>query len=114
METLPPIAPDWGMGQDAEFLMDKVELGDGYVQRRPQGINPLRRSWDPSWSLLSRAEKDQLVNFLYGKLGVEAFLFKDPDSDEVFKVVCEKAPKVTYTGFGLYSVTADFEEDFNP
>lgn len=116
MDHLPDIGvpPDFGLSQTGEFLTDVVELGDGYTQRRPKGINPYRRSWSPVWSTLSRAQKDTLVDFLNSRLGVKAFIFTDPDSDEEYKVVCPSPAAFSYDNYDVYSVGATFTEDFNP
>lgn len=116
MDYFPNTPPDWGLEVSFTFLTDKTELGDGYVQRRDKGINPVRRSWSPTWSLLSLEDKDTIVDFLLSKRSTTPFLFKDPDpsSSKKWKVVCSQAPQVAYQGYGVYQVAATFEEDFNP
>ena len=119
MDYLPDIGtnPDWGMGTEHELMIDKVDLGDGYVQRRPKGINPIRRTFTPTWTLLSKEQKDTLVDFFRGTYGVTPFLFTDPDHgdpNEAVKVTCGTTISVEHSMYNGYSVSVTLTEDFNP
>lgn len=114
METLPNIAPDYGMEPQPEFRVDAVKFGDGYTQRAPSGINSVSENWRVSWSLLDRDEYDQLYPFLLSRKGVEPFLWQPPWEDAPRKYVCTKLSGQRPTRTMFASITATFEEDFTP
>lgn len=116
MEVLPDVGinPSWGLSEGGEFRLQTVSFGDGYEQRRPDGINTTIRKWSVDWELLSREQKDTLYDFLLDLRGVDPFLWRVPDSGEVVQVVCKKKPSWAVDDYDSYSLTAEFTEDFNP
>lgn len=114
LETLTmPMNPDWGMGPDVKADVYEGKLGDGYVVRRPNGINYLRESWNPSWSNLDKSQATTLYDWLKERLQLTPFMWQDPISDTQKKVVCTKVSMAAST-VGIYQVAATFEQDFNP
>lgn len=115
MDTLPDIGrlPDYGLTDQPEFRVDTVKLGDGYEQRRPAGINSVRRSWSVTWSLISLAEMQTLRDFLKSKKGVEAFEWTLPIEGETVRVVCKQGASSTFDSFAGHTVSATFVEDFS-
>lgn len=112
MDTLPDIGrpPSFGFTETMEASVDRVSFGDGYEQRRPAGINSVKRAWSPEWSPLTVAQKDTMYDFLLSKKSVEAFLFTPKTHGAAVRVV---ATGVTWTQQGrFYSVSAVFTEDF--
>jgi len=107
------VNPDYGLKQGGEFRVQTVSFGDGYEQRRPDGINTVRRVWSLQWSNLDRWQKDALVDFLVEMKGAYAFLWHVPDSDDAYRVVCKKMPSWAVDDYGIYSVSAEFTEDFS-
>lgn len=105
--------PTYGLSAGGSFARDVVNFGDGYELRRFAGLQPYRRSWSVTWTALTVAQRNTLRNFLVDTGGVYAFEWKLPDEPSVFKVICPAAPMVSYDTFGLYTVTATFEEDQN-
>jgi len=114
MDTLPDIGrqPDYGLAGQPAFAVDTVSFGDGYEQRRPSGLNSVRRSWRVEWTLLDYTQMDALRDFLLSKKGVEAFLWEV--EGESVQVVCKQAPQDSHTNFSTYSLSATFTEDFTP
>ena len=113
METFPfATAPDWGLSDDVTASIEEQALGDGYVLRRPKGINYLRSSWSPSWSFLEKQESQDIYLWLKSRLGLTAFLWLHPDTLELTQVICKTVSRVT-ADVDLYSVKATFEQDFN-
>lgn len=106
------VNPDYGLQQGGEFRVQSVSFGDGYEQRRPGGINTVRRVWSLQWSNLDLWQKDALIDFLIDRKGVNAFLWQVPGSGDEYQVVCKKMPSWTADGYGIYSVSAEFTEDF--
>lgn len=107
------VPPDYGLKQGGQFRVKTVSFGDGYEQRMPDGLNTTKRTWSLKWSLLSRDQKNVLIDFLYEMKGAYSFLWNVPDSDEAYRVVCKKMPSWTVDDYGIYSVSAEFEEDFS-
>lgn len=116
MDYLPDVGinPDYGLQQGGSFRVQKVSLGDGYEQSRPDGINTVRRSWSVEWGLLDRAQRDTLYDFLVARKGVYAFLWEVPTEGVTFKVKCPKMPNWSHDAYGTFSLKASFVEDFTP
>lgn len=116
IEVLPDvgIAPDYGLKQSGSFRVKTVTFGDGYEQRIPDGINTVRRKWSVSWSMLNKAQKDMLEEFLYRMKGAYSFVWHIPDSDDAHKVVCKSPPTWVADDYGNYRLSATFDEDLNP
>lgn len=114
MDLLPDIdrEPDYGLSGQPSFAVDTVQFGDGYAQRRPAGLNSVRREWSVSWTLLSQVEMEVLRDFLLSRKGVHAFLWRLPEQHELVRVLCKEPPRYNYDGFEHYSLTATFTEDF--
>ena len=115
IDVLPDIGinPDYGLQQSGEFRTQVVSFGDGYEQRRPDGINTVRRQWSVEWTQLERWQKDTLIDFLVAMKGVYAFLWHVADSEDAYRVVCKQMPGWSADTFGSYSVQAEFVEDFS-
>lgn len=112
-ELLPDVGvnPDWGLSEKTEFKVSTVSFGDGYEQRRPEGLNSRRRKWTLKWTNLSLDQKDVLVNFLQERKGAYSFIWQKP-GDEAVRVLCESVG-FTWTDYSVYSVQASIKEDFS-
>ncbi|SES12640.1 Phage-related protein [Vreelandella subterranea] len=113
MDFLPDIPPDFGPQVSVAFDVDKVSFGDGYVQRAPAGLNSVSEQWPLSWSMLTRAEYDELYSFLKARKGVEAFMWQPPWEDAPKQWVCEELSGERPTSARYASITATFVEDFS-
>lgn len=113
MDTFPfDIAPDWGLTNTPTVDVEETELGDGYILRRPKGINYIRESFPISWAVLSKSDADAIFQWLKARLKLTAFWWVEPDSGIRYKVTCSSLTKVI-TEFNNYSVSATFVQDFN-
>ena len=113
MESFPLLtAPDWGLESSPEADVEEQKLGDGYVLRRPNGINHLRESWSPSWSFLDHVECQATYNWLKARLKSKAFLWAHPTDGTLYKVVCESVSRVV-ADVGIFALRARFVQDFN-
>lgn len=102
METL-PYCPKPNYSVESEPRVKKMGFGDGYQQRRSDGLNPLLRKFSVTFKLRN-AEAAKLVQFLVKHKGVTAFLFKHENA----KVTCGKWTEnrdKTHT-----EIQCDFEE----
>lgn len=114
IDILPDIGrpPNFSFPETAELAVDKVSFGDGYEQRRPAGLNSVKRVWQPSWGPLTESQKDELYRFLISRKGSYAFLFQPKTHQEMVRVVAtdikwEQIPRGRY-----FNVSATFTEDF--
>lgn len=116
MDSFPDIdrCPGYGLTLDSEFNIDTAKFGDGYEQRRPAGLNSVRRVWSLSWEYLTEQQTNTVKDFLLSRKGVYAFFWNTPNTDEVVRVVCKEPPSIEYSEYGRYNVKATFREDFAP
>lgn len=113
MDSFPlKVNPDWGFTSTPEADIDEQKLGDGYILRRPKGINHIRDKWSPSWGFLTEAQTDSTYDWLKARLKLTPFLWKHPTEGTTYKVICTSVSKVA-ADVGLYSLKANFEQDFN-
>lgn len=104
--------------------INKVQFGDGYVQRSPKGINNNLREFNlvfkGSWGVriengkiapLNMTEYDEMErveNFLKRHAGYKAFLWASPrkyKQGEPIKVVCENWSIERQNGYGTIQMT---------
>ncbi|MAX33219.1 MAG: phage tail protein [Halomonadaceae bacterium] len=114
MDTLPDIPADFGPSLRTQFKVDQTEFGDGYVQRQPAGLNSVRDTWSPSWTLLTQAEYEQLDGFLRARKGVTPFLWQPPWEDTPRQWICQELSSQRPTSARFASISATFVEDFSP
>lgn len=102
--------PDHGLTKQVKTRSNKMSFGDGYEQRVADGINTLKESWNPSFSLRTRTEIDAIDAFLVARKGVESFDWVSPSGvQKRFK--CEEwAP--LYNHNGDCSLSATFMQVF--
>lgn len=114
MDVFPEIDnPAWGLEDAPEADVDEVKMGDGYVLRRPKGINYLKNIWNPTWDSLEVVDARSTYAWLKARLKLTPFQWTHPVSGVVYQVVCT-AVKLTYNQFNDEILNATFEEDFNP
>lgn len=101
--------PDLGASQTITPSVQQTKFGDGYELRVPVGINSTPKSWSVTFSK-GPAEAMAILDFLEARGGREAFTWTDP-FDRAGTYVCRE-----WTGgqamFGVYQVTATFEQVF--
>ena len=114
MDVFPDIGnPDYGLEDAPEADVEEIKLGDGYVVRRPKGINYLKETWTPTWSTIEAPVARSTMAWLKARLKVKPFKWTHPISGVVYQVVCTAA-KLSYNQFNDEILTATFEQDFNP
>ena len=89
-----PVAPDRGFTKQTKPNVLKTKFGDGYEQRKINGINNITETYNLSFSNRPNTETDDLEAFFISTAGVTKFTFTIPDSNEGtgekdIKVVCE-------------------------
>lgn len=87
----------------------QTKFGDGYELRVTQGINFKPRSWAATFSKGS-SEAADILAFLEARAAVEAFYWTDPLGN-AGTFVCRQW-SVAQSAFGVYSVSATFDQVF--
>ena len=105
-----PVAPDRGFTKDTKPSVLRARFGDGYEQRKINGINNMVETYDLSFTNRPNTETDDLEAFFISSAGVSKFTFTIPDSNEGtgerdIKVVCDEWSK-SHTQTGATSLTA--------
>lgn len=101
--------PDLGAQRSVKPLVNVTQFGDGYELRTASQINVNKRTWSMTFTNPLAVAAAQL-DFLDAHQGRIAFQFVDPlGSSGVY--VC-RTWSSSQSKFGLYAVTADFEEVF--
>src|SRR5678809_903351 len=115
MDTFPfnHWTPDGGLQDQPTAYLDEIALGDGYVLRRPKGINYIRTTWNPSYNFLTEEEQTQMVDWIKPRLGFVPFKWTQPVSLHDYQVVC-KSLKHAATDVGIFPVNLTVEQDFSP
>lgn len=84
-----PFCPQPNYSVESEPRRKVLDFGDGYQQRRADGLNPLQRKFQCEFNL-NHVKAEQLIQFLAGHSGVTAFYFKPHKQSLLIKVVCPK------------------------
>ncbi|WGE30529.1 phage tail protein [Edwardsiella tarda] len=82
-----PVKPD--MAIRSEPRVSRVAFGDGYEQRRPDGLNNNLRQYDVTFRVLRR-EGGAVEDFFSRHGAVTPFLWTPPYEYRQIKVVCRK------------------------
>lgn len=114
MDVFPTIsAPAYGLEDSPEADIDTVKMGDGYVLRRPKGINSIKNTWPLTWDMLEADVARSTYDWLLPRLNLTPFKWTHPVRGVVYQVVCTSL-KLAYNQFNDEVLTATFEQDFNP
>ncbi len=112
METFDWV-PDYGMDTTSVINVSIVSFGDGYEQRRVNGLNPIKDVWNLTFAYRDLAEVNDIKAFLHARKGVEAFDFQVPGSGLVkVRTDGESICKVTDVAYGLQTLTTTFKRVF--
>lgn len=85
-----------------------ARFGDGYEQRRPDGINHIVQSWSLAFNCKRVADAQAIRAFLRAHRGVDLFQWAPPDSKEVVLVICRQWSGDAEPG-DVRTVSATFE-----
>lgn len=101
--------PDLGAARQVDPLVNVTQFGDGYELRTSSQVNVNKRSWSLTFTSNLKTIKP-LIDFLDARQGREAFAYTDPLGDDGV-YVC-RSWNSRQTNFGIYEVSATFEEVF--
>ena len=112
--TLPTFTPPVNSDEKAVFEKNpnvlKANLGDGYVQRVVNGINPILRKQTLNWTNLTNAQAVTIDTFFSNQLGAHPFLWT-PNGESTARVFVCSSWKLSYKNGGYADITnAVFEE----
>ena len=101
--------PDLGAQQSITPSVTQTKFGDGYELRVARGINTQPRMWNVTFSKEPN-EAAAILDFFEARAGVEAFSWTDP-FNKTGTYVCRQWNSGQAL-FGVYSITATFEQVF--
>lgn len=109
------IIPDKGLGRTFTPRVSKVSFGDGYEQRRKDGINAIAETFSVQIQNKTDTEIQHIVDFFNSLNGVSSFNLTLPKDggEETIKVVCENY-SYTYKHHDYYDLNASFRRVFEP
>lgn len=111
---------DWaesaGSGVDFKPRVAKTQFGDGYVERAPDGLNPMPETWALQFNDISDEAGTEIIAFLQarftGPAGQEAFDWTPLWSNTPIRVTCEQFTRTLGSRPGECSVQAVFVREF--
>lgn len=96
-------------GSTIKDVVHRVQFGDGYRQVAPDGINPRSRNYQLTFTGML-ATIEQIIAFLDTHVG-RSFLWQSPRGLLLFECTAQGEP---FPSGLTYSVTATFEQTFQP
>lgn len=103
--------PDIGAGREVAPIVNVTQFGDGYELRTASQINVNKRKWSLTFTS-NLAGIKPAVAFLDEHQGRISFDFTDPWGEDGTYVCRNWSSR--QTKFGIYELTATFEEVFEP
>ena len=99
-----------GAGVDVKQPKSVVKFGDGYEQRRTEGIHASAQTWSLQ-SIGKRAEIDAVKAFFDARGAIESFNWVAPGGQNI-KVVLDDGYKLTPKGANIWSLNYTFRQVF--
>jgi phage-related protein len=113
---------DWvespGTALEEEPRISRLAYGDGYEERAPAGLNPIRQRWALNFRSVERSVGDEIVAFLracaHPTAGLEAFDWTPLWSTTAIRVTCERWSRSQTEVHGETDISATFVQVFEP
>ena len=107
------LAPTYTLPCSVEPSLLISKFGDGYVQRSPDGINFIQKSWTLKWENLTKNERDTIADFFQTQGGYLPFLWTYPGESSPTQVL---ATNWTYelVEKEVYTITCTFTICYTP
>lgn len=103
-----------GTSLDEEPRVRAAKFGDAYEQRAPDGLNSLAQMWPLQFNDVDNAIAEEMINFLRDKNGVTAFSYVPLWSTLTIRVICRSWRRSQGSQYGMSSISARFEQVFEP
>lgn len=94
----------------ANIKVKRAQFGDGYAQSSADGLNSVRRTWDMTF-IGKKSKMADIISFLDSHSG-KSFIWNDPFYGDAF-FYCDEY-RYNNNGSTVYTVTATFEQTFQP
>jgi len=107
------VQPDWGMNPKVKPRVNRTDFGDGYTQRSSDGINTISLSVSLTWTNVTNAERDTLIDFFVAMGAITAFWWQKPGDTTPLLWTCGSWDDKSISA-GYYVVTAVFQQEFDP
>lgn len=94
-----------------------TQFGDGYEERAPDGLNPLKQRWSLQFRAVENAVADAITAFFsarVGGLGLEGFDWTPLWSTTPIRVVCREWTRSQPDQAGESDIAAVFEQVIEP
>ena len=102
--------PDYGFSKEVKPNVKAVSFGDGYEQRRSEGINSIASTWSLSF-VRPKVIIAAIEAYLTATKGTEAFDFAAPNG-ATYKVVASDGWSVTDSDVGRQTLTVKLKRVF--
>lgn len=92
-----------------------TRYGDGYEERGPDGLNPLRQQWTLNFRDVEKKVADDIVAFFRARInafGFEAFDWTPMWATAAIRVVCRQWTRTQNDAFHTSDITATFTQEF--
>ena len=103
---------------DVEPRIGATRFGDGYEERAPDGLNPIKQKWNVVHRGIDSLVADDILAFFKARvsatLGLEAFDWVPLWSTTSIRVVCRRWSASLPNEIGERDVSATFEQVFEP
>lgn len=105
-------SPGTALSEEPRVRVSK--FGDGFEQRSVDGINTQPQTWDYNSDEVDDAVAAEMIDFLRARGGVEAFDYVPLWATTAIRVKCPRWRRVLGSRVGTSSITATFEQVFEP
>lgn len=105
--------PDYFAQKTIEPSVKQIQFGDGYEHRQASGLNYIPQKWALTFKNRDTTEANEIDDFLRTQGAVDSFEWTPPDSEDELKFVCRSWSR-SIDHAGLYSISAVFQEVFEP
>lgn len=104
--------PSRGIQSSSKPRVTIAQFGDGYSQRKLDGINAVVKEWNLNFINKENAEAEAILAFFETKAGAEAFLWTPPYTSTQYKVICTEW-SYTQDSHIAISISAKFTQVFD-
>lgn len=107
-----------GTAKATEIRVASSRFGDGYEQRGPDGLNPIKRTWSLQFKAVTLANGNAIEAFLEARAnaaaGLESFQWWPMWSAADRRVVCRTFGRSALDDLDQSDISATFEEVYEP
>lgn len=109
---LPDIDPSYGTDLTQKPERKRLRYGDGYSQRKTDGINSNPQEWNVVWDNIPEADGETLRAFFEDQGGVEIVLWTPFGQAEELKFSNDDF-RLRPSGYGIVTCSVRLEQEFD-